>query len=167
LKSTRAAGFHPGGTSHLAAIEDLSMIYSGAGLPIEDDQPEIAALFLAERAGQVPKRRRRDWLTIELTDQLIEMAQCRERENWIQDSVNQFLALRLRPTGGKSFYFLFSDREFHECRRDFLGNCSDYTVAEARCKADQFFKMLPLFEKPPKRLRRTAAIEEVAPCGFV
>jgi integrase len=65
------------------------------------------------------------------------------------------LALRLRRTGGKSFYFL--DRG----RRERLGRAADYTVAEARKKAEWAIGEFN-FEKLPAKLRRSMRIEQAA-----
>jgi hypothetical protein len=68
-----------------------------------------------------------------LTDELVQSASPGDREAWWRDTGNWRLALRVRPTGGKSWYFIPDRGE--DGRRERLGSASDYTVAEARKKA--------------------------------
>lgn len=93
-----------------------------------------------------------------LTDELVQSALPGDREAWWRDTENWCLALRVRPTGGKSWYFI-SDRA-EDGRRERLGSASDYTVAEARKKANWTAYRLES-ERPQPRLRRDMRISRV------
>ncbi|MBW7909505.1 MAG: DUF4102 domain-containing protein [Kiritimatiellae bacterium] len=90
-----------------------------------------------------------------LTDELVQSASPGNSEAWWRDTENWHLALRIRPTGGKSWYFIPHRGE--DGRRERLGSASDYTVAEARKKADQTVYRLES-ERPGPRLRRDMRI---------
>lgn len=93
-----------------------------------------------------------------LTDELVQSALPGDREAWWRDTGNWRLALRVRPTGGKSWYFIPDRGE--DGRRERLGSASDYTVAEARKKADRTAYRLES-ERPRRRLRRDMLISRV------
>jgi hypothetical protein len=57
------------------------------------------------------------------------------RETWVNDSENDYLWLRLHPTGGKSYWSKCVDEDFLDSRRAFLGTASTCTIAIARLKA--------------------------------
>lgn len=69
---------------------------------------------------------------LRLTDDLVQSALPSDREAWWRDIEIDHLALRIRSTGGKSWYYLPNNGV--SCR-EFLGKASDYTVCEARKKA--------------------------------
>jgi len=92
---------------------------------------------------------------LRLTDELVQSALPSDREAWWRDTENWRLALRIRPTGGKSWYFIPDRGE--DGRRECLGSASDYTVAEARKKADWTAYRLES-ERPRPRLRRDMRI---------
>lgn len=105
----------------------------------------------------IPRRRqngsRQGYLSF--TDELVQSALTGNREAWWRDTENWHLALRIRPTGGKSWYFIPHRGE--DGRRERLGSASDYTVAEARKKADWTAYRLQS-ERPGPRLRRDMRI---------
>jgi len=90
-----------------------------------------------------------------LTDELVQSASPGNSEAWWRDTENWHLALRIRPTGGKSWYFIPHRGE--DGRRECLGSASDYTVAEARKKTDRATYRLES-ERPRPRLRRDMRI---------
>lgn len=105
----------------------------------------------------IPRRRqsgsRQGYLSF--TDELVQSALTGDREAWWRDTKNWHLALRIRPTGGKSWYFI--PHRGDDGRRERLGSASDYTVAEARKKANWTAYRLES-ERPRPRLRRDMRI---------
>ncbi len=95
---------------------------------------------------------------LRLTDELVQSALPSDREAWWRDTENWRLALRIRPTGGKSWYFIPDRGE--DGRREYLGSASDYTVAEARKKADWTARRFET-ERPSPRLRRDMRISSI------
>jgi integrase len=100
---------------------------------------------------------------IELTDALVHIAECGPREQWINDAVYRGLALRLRPSGGKSYYYCFGGVTEDDDRtgRQFIGSASDYTIDQARTKAHRLAKGVYLDRRPPRQLPRTMRVNEV------
>ncbi|HVV27369.1 MAG TPA: integrase family protein [Rhizomicrobium sp.] len=135
------------------------MIETYNGMPFEDTDPALAVQI--ERLLQdSPFKRRKPWFGVRvmLTDALVQAAICDGSEAWVMDQANPALALRLRPTGGKSWYYLYDKDE--GARREYLGSVADYTVEEARKKAEWAAGEYG-FVRPPPRLRgdmRVAAI---------
>jgi len=74
-------------------------------------------------------------LAVSLTDELVQVAVCASKESWVYDEGFPGLLLRLRPAGGKSYYYLRSAREDGGSGRDFVGDASDFTISQAREKA--------------------------------
>jgi len=108
----------------------------------------------------IPRRRRNGSRQgyLFLTDELVQSALPGDREAWWRDTENWRLALRIRPSGGKSWYFI-PDRS-EDGRREYLGSTLDYTVAQARKKADRTAYRLES-ERPRPKLRRDMRIGRV------
>lgn len=134
------------------------------GMPYVDADPVASILKRGDEwidpdefYEPIPRRRqngsRQGYLF--LTDELVQSASPGNSEAWWRDTENWHLALRIRPTGGKSWYFIPHRGE--DGRRERLGSASDYTVAEARKKADWTAYRLES-ERPRPRLRRDMRI---------
>ena len=139
---------------------------------LSDDDPDLALSAFELR----PRRRGRlkIWPTIRLTDELVRAAHVSDKDTFAQDSDCPYLWLRVRPTGGKSFYFKFpwprrrnsADEDMWsyawkenqtQARRECLGSTAEYTVAEARELAE--FALQVRWEKPRPRLRHDMPVE--------
>jgi hypothetical protein len=137
----------------------MTMIEAYNGMPFEDADPALA-IQIERLLQDSPFKRRKPWFGVRvmLTDALVQAAICDGNEAWVMDKANPALALRLRPTGGKSWYYLYDKDE--GARREYLGSVTDYTVEEARKKAEWTAGEYG-FVRPPPRLRgdmRVAAI---------
>ncbi len=127
------------------------MRVSHSAMPYVDIEPHLAS-------GSIPAARE---MPVVLTDALVRVAQPRQRETWVPDKESPWLALRIRPTGNKSFYFHSSGREEFGTWREQIGNAETYTVAEARRKAEWIAARLANGERPTKaRPRRNAPFEK-------
>lgn len=137
------------------------------GMPFIDADPVSSTLAGEDEWNDgdefyepIPRRRqhgsRQGYLR--LTDELVQSALPGDREAWWRDTENWHLALRIRPSGGKSWYYL-PDRG-DDGRREYLGSVSDYTVPEARKKADWTAHRLER-ERPRPKLRRDMRVSQV------
>lgn len=137
------------------------------GMPYIDADPVFSILASEDEWNDtdefyepIPRRRqngsRQGYLR--LTDELVQSAVPGDREAWWRDTENWRLALRIRPSGGKSWY-LIPDRG-EDGRREYLGSVSDYTVAEARKKADWTAYRIES-ERPRRKLRRDLRVVQV------
>ncbi len=140
-----------------------------AGLPYETlDPPTLAAHLDKERREKQPRRRRgqRDYVQVRLTDPLVRAVQPPAREEWVRDGVVPYLALRIQPGGSKSWYYLYSDRDEQHSEREHLGSASDYTVEEARRKAEWRHAGHYGIARRTPRLRRDMPLKEVVTLYF-
>lgn len=137
------------------------------GMPYIDDDPVLSVRADHDAWGDadefyepIPRPRvngsRQGYL--HFTDELVQSALPSDREAWWRDTENWRLALRIRPTGGKSWYFIPDRGE--NGRRERLGSASDYTVTEARKKADWTAYRFQT-ERPNRRLRRDLRVIQV------
>lgn len=137
------------------------------GMPCIDSDPVFSILAGGDEWNDgdefhepIPRRRqngsRQGYLR--LTDELVQSALPGDREAWWRDTENWHLTLRIRPSGGKSWYYL-PDRG-DDGRREYLGSVSDYTVAEARKKADWTAHRLEM-ERPRLKPRRDTRVSQV------
>ncbi len=113
------------------------MASSYVGLPFVDIDPEAAAIFAATAIEPVLRKRMRQAHTaarVILTDENVRAAIPASQECWVHDLACPGLRLRIRPTGGKSYYFQRSAIEDAGSGREFLGDASDFTVAQMRTK---------------------------------
>jgi hypothetical protein len=137
------------------------------GMPFEDIDPKVTALLSETQTDRHPAR-------VKFTDDLVRLVRCGPQEHWLLDTQCRGLALRIRPTGNKSFYFLRSAVPHWEKpedlddgrmprrgeggpRRDFVGDAGDYTVDQARTKVKWLATGIYV-DKPPRKLRRTMRI---------
>lgn len=128
-----------------------------AGMPFVDIAPLVASDI--EKA-MPPYSAQGMKIHVNLTDEAIRAARPGQREAWVHDEVNRQLAVRIRPSGGKSFYFVRSERDEFPSRRKFLGDTATYSVAQARKKAEWTANPnYSQFIEPPPKLRRDIPIE--------
>lgn len=140
-----------------------------AGLPYENlDPPALVAHLDEEHRERLPKRRRgqRDYVQVRLTDELVRAVQPPVREEWVRDGSVPNLALRIQPGGSKSWYYLHADRDEQHSEREHLGSASDYTVEEARRKAEWRHAGHYGVARRAPRLRRDMPLKEVAQLYF-
>ncbi len=140
-----------------------------AGLPYENlDPPALVAHLDEEHRQRQPKRRRgqRDYVQVRLTDDLVRAMQPPAREEWVRDGGCPYLALRIQPGGSKSWYYLHSDRDEQHSEREHLGSASDYTVEEARRKAEWRHAGHHGVDRRAPRLRRDLSLKEVVTLYF-
>ncbi len=137
------------------------------GMPYIDADPVFSILAGEDEWNDsdefyetIPRRRqngsRQGYLC--LTNELVQSALPGDREAWWRDTENWHLALRIRPSGGKSWYYL-PDRG-DDGRREYLGSVSDYTVEEARKKTDWTAYRLE-GGRPRPKLRRDMRVSQV------
>jgi hypothetical protein len=142
---------------------------TSAGLPYENLDPlALSAHLDEERRERQPKRRRgqRDYVQVRLTDPLVHAVQPPAREEWICDGGIPYLALRIQPGGSKSWYYLYSDRDEQHSERVHLGSASDYSVEEARRKAEWRHAGHYGIARRTPRLRRDMPMREVVTLYF-
>ncbi|MCP1199075.1 integrase family protein [Notoacmeibacter sp. MSK16QG-6] len=132
------------------------------GLPYDDIDPETAAIVDAERDGEPAVARHRKYqshgASLELTDPLVALARPCKTEQWLFDTVNRSLAVRVKPTGGKTFYYYGQASGGENSRRIRLGSTADYTVQQARVKADWAASSSSVVAEP--KLRRSLPISK-------
>lgn len=145
------------------------MIDSYMQIPFEDADPETTLLtqqielewtHLAKATRE--RMRRPIPPTIDLTDDLVQAAAIRPRELWINDKGYRGLALRTRPTGGRSYYYLFRGVTEHDDRtgRACIGSASDFTIEQARTKA-HWVARGEYHNTRPRKLPRSMRVNEV------
>jgi integrase len=131
------------------------------GLPYDDIDPDTAVIFDAERSSELAVARHRKGrshgTTLELTDEIVAQARSLETEQWLHDTVNRRLAVRIRPKGGKTFYYWGQASDGENSRRIRLGSTDDYTVEQARVKAEWAASSSSLVAEP--KLRRNMPIK--------
>lgn len=140
-----------------------------AGLPFEDlDPPALIAHRDEEYRERQPKRRRgqRDYVQVRLTDALVHAVQPPAREEWVRDGGVPYLVLRVQPGGSKSWYYLYSDRDEQHSEREHLGSASDYTIEEARRKAEWRHAGHSGIDRRAPRLRRDMPLKEAVTLYF-
>lgn len=132
------------------------------GLPYDDIDPDTSAIFDAERNSELAVARHRKGRshgpTLELTDEIVAQARSVETEQWLHDTVNRRLAVRIRPSGGKTFYYWGQETDEENTRRIRLGSTDDYTVNQARVKAEWAASSSSLVVEP--KLRRSLPISK-------
>ena len=133
------------------------------GLPFEDIDPQAAALFATTATDAVLRKWMREPCAAKviLTDENVRAALPGAKESWIRDADCPGLRLRIRPTGSKSYYLERSDIRDAGSRRVFLGEASDFTVAQMRTKVK--WLTTGLYVSKPRRIkyRRDMRIIEV------
>jgi integrase len=152
------------------------------GMPFEDLDPEVAAVVGETQAERRLRQRLRHPLRLKLTDDLVRTMACGPQERWVLDTQCRGLALRIRPTGNKSFYFLRSAlRHWEEPgilddgrlrrrgeggpRRDFVGDSLDFTVDQAREKVKRLATGIYV-NKPPRKLSHRMRVSAVLTAYF-
>lgn len=132
------------------------------GLPFDDTDPEAAALFANTGTEPVLRKRMRnvDSASAVLTDENVRAAIPALQECWVHDVICPALRLRVHPTGGKSYYVQRSEIEDAGSGREFLGDASEFTIAQAREKV-RWRAMGVYLSTPRKKYRRDMRINEV------
>lgn len=132
------------------------------GLPYDDIDPDTSAIFDAERSSELAVAQHRKGRfhgpTLELTDEIVAQARPIETEQWLHDTVNRRLAVRIRPSGGKTFYYWGQEADEENTRRIRLGSTDDYTVNQARVKAEWAASSSSAVAEP--KLRRSLPISK-------
>jgi integrase len=122
-----------------------------AGLPFEDIDPEPAAFFANLASNVLLQNWMRQPTRVILTDENVRAAVAGSQESWVRDLECIGLRLRIRPTGGKSYYLQRSEIEDAGSGREFLGDASDFTVAQMRTKVT--WLATGLYPSKPTRIK--------------
>lgn len=135
------------------------------GLPYDDlDEVPTDAIRDAKFRERIQQSL---WSTsMMLNDQIVRAAVCRSQESWVHDLGYRGLALRLRKTGGKTYYYLWSYQKDEGSHREFVGSASKYTVDQARKKAKLIANHL-YYPERPRKLCSSMPVKEVLDEYFV